>query len=107
MDEGFEGLEELACVKGHLRDSYVYWRDVLQAPETILVMIQTGSKLSLLHEPPPFHRPNNVSNLYESFVTESVLDLQVGQCIRVVQDRPQLVLCCSVKPDLRKEMVSD
>ena len=51
MDEGLQGLGVLACVKGRLRDSYAYWRDVLQAPELTLGIIQRGCQLPLLHDP--------------------------------------------------------
>ena len=70
------------CVQGRLKQSLAFWKDVLQAPPSILECIENGYSLPLKFLPPPHSQTNHKSaELHHEFVDEAIQNLVQNRCI--------------------------
>ena len=84
-------------VKGRLRDCLYFWEEVLQAPTLITDCIQSGYKLPLLFEPPPYQRANQQTALdHKEFVSGAIAELLGGGCVQRVDSIPYICSPLSV-----------
>ena len=55
----YESGKNEPILKGRLASALPYWRDVLQAPPSVLNMVTNGYCIDFETEPPPMYLPNN------------------------------------------------
>ncbi len=89
-------ISDNLSVKGRLKESYAYWRDVLHAPDVILSIIKNGYVLPIVYEPKHIIGPNTGSvYAHETFVSESVAELLVVDgVLRRCRRDPWFVALC-------------
>ena len=76
-------------VQGRLRKKIPFWKEVLQAPESVLRTIESGYVLPLKSEPTPLVQCNQQSALSNAeFVEASLAELLANRCVRPVKEVP-------------------
>ena len=67
---------------GRLRGQLAFWSDILDAPEFVLSMIETGYRIPFVQYPPHCNLKNHLSALkHHDFVQEAVAQLLRSHCI--------------------------
>ena len=85
-------LKDVVSVKGRLRASLNFWKDVLLASPAVLSVIECGYALLLMSEPTPFSGRNQASALQDAeFVDQCIDELSRSSCIRELDAAP--VIC--------------
>ena len=80
-------------VQGRLKKRFTYWKNVLEASEFVLGIVCFGYRLPFIRFPPPVCMRNHHSALQNTaFVSESVSELLLANCIVECSDCP---LICS------------
>ena len=99
-------------VQGRLASCYQFWKDTLLAPEAILSIISKGYVLPLKEQPPTKLFKNHANCIrHEHFIDDSIEELVVGNCVKIVDTTPYVcnplsVVCnrsgkCRLVLDLR------
>ena len=84
-------------VKGRLRASLVFWKEVLCASPAVLDVIESGYVLPLMSKPTPFSGSNHASAVQNAnFVDESIEQLLRTGCVREVDAAPIVLSPLSV-----------
>ncbi len=84
-----EAQETVVRVKGRLKGSLRYWKEVLEAPPPILDIIENGYVLPLKSEPTQFRRRNQVStHANKASVSQSIEELLAARCVTEVLSVP-------------------
>ena len=78
----WESEELQSCVKGRLHNRLEYWESVVQAPPTIISIIEQGYILPFVSEPDNKFFKNQKSALEQEFVSQSVADLLSNGCVK-------------------------
>ena len=109
MNYEFKSTDVPVSVRGRLRKSLQFWKDI-DAPRFIIDTIEFGYKLPLLQIPPPFVAKNNNSAIQESAFVESAINelLSLG-CISEVFAPPAVInpLSVSVQKSGKKRLILD
>jgi len=93
--------QQVLDVQGRLKQCFPFWREVLQAPPTVLEWAENGYRLPLKHDPPPYCRQNhNSTEVHEAFVDETVRDLLDNRCVQRVDEIPTACSPLSVVSNL-------
>ncbi|VDI74620.1 Hypothetical predicted protein [Mytilus galloprovincialis] len=101
--------QNLINVKGNLRKHALFWKNVLNANDFIMNVINFGYRIPFLSEPPTIFLSNNRSALKHSeFVENSIEELLTKECIKEV-NRPFVVnpLTVSVNSTGKERLVLD
>ena len=78
-------------VKGRLKERLGFWKNELQAPASIINIIEQGYLLPLKSEPFPKVSKNQASALANTeFIDQSVSELLEAGCMRVVDSAPHV-----------------
>lgn len=104
-----KSCQNLINVKGNLRKHALFWKNVLNANDFIMNVINFGYRIPFLSEPPTIFLSNNRSALKHSeFVENSIEELLTKECIKEV-NRPFVVnpLTVSVNSTGKERLVLD
>ena len=80
---------QMSVVQGRLKSHAMFWREVLQAPPTVMDWICNGYKLPLLYMPTPFSQKNHGSALENrEFVSGAIMELVRNRCVKKLDSQP-------------------
>ena len=78
-------------MQGKLKSCLDFWKNTLEAPQSVLSIISNGYVLPFKNEPPTNVFSNHGScKRYDYFIDESVRELLANNCIQKVVDRPHV-----------------
>ena len=78
-------------VKGKLQECLGFWKEELQAPPSVIKVIEQGYLLPLKNEPSPKITKNQVSAIAnQQFIDQSLSELLQTGCVRVVDSAPHI-----------------
>ena len=85
FDQSEQGIEYPSCIQGKLGANFLFWRDVVRAPQFVLDIIQNGYKILFQESPLPYLIENRSSALHQRAISE----LLTHGCIRETPVYPQ------------------
>ena len=78
-------------VKGKLQECLGFWKEELQAPPSVIKVIEQGYLLPLKNEPSPKITKNQASAIAnQQFIDQSLSELLQTGCVRVVDSAPHI-----------------
>lgn len=88
---------QMLGVQGRLKSHARFWKEVLQAPPTVMDWICNGYKLPLLYMPTPFSQKNHGSALEnKEFVSGAIMELMRNRCVKKLDSKPSICSPLSV-----------
>ena len=85
-------LASNTSVQGNLTKSKVFWKNILNASDFVMSLIESGYAVSFSHFPTSCHYSNNRSALkHPTFVSYAIKELLKKSCIKECQSPPHCV----------------